>query len=77
MRPYFRLEALEDRLTPAGFFLTGVGGLTNPATPNVRIYDASTVAGGSSTYRNPPGDLAAFDPFAGSVRVANGSPTAT
>ncbi len=73
MRKFLRLETLEDRLTPAGFFLTGVGGLTNPATPNVRVYDASPVPGGSSTYLNPPGDLAAFGPtFAGSVRVANG-----
>ena len=78
-----RLDALEDRLTPAGFFLTGVGGFTNPAEPNVRIYDSSSVAGGTSTFLNPPGDIAAFNPdlmlpgrgptpFIGSVRVASG-----
>ena len=30
-RNRLRLERLEDRLTPAGFFLTGVGGRTDPA----------------------------------------------
>ena len=64
---------MEDRLTPAGFFLTGVGGLTNPPEPNVRLYDASSASGGSTTFRTPPGDLAAFPGgFAGSVRVAGG-----
>lgn len=66
------LQTLEDRLTPAGFFLTGVGGVTRPAEPNVRTYDSSTVAGGSSTQLTPPGDIAAFPGFAGSVRIANG-----
>ena len=66
------LKTHEDRLTPAGFFLTGVGGITNPAEPNVRTYDSSTVAGGSSTQLNPPGDIVAFPGFAGSVRIANG-----
>ena len=66
------LQTLEDRLTPAGFFLTGVGGVTRPAEPNVRTYDASTVAGGSSTQLNPPGDIVAFPGFSGSVRIANG-----
>jgi len=73
--PYRRrlgVEALEDRLTPAGFFLTGVGGLTNPAEPNVRIYD-STGSGAASTFLNPPGDIAAFPGgFSGSVRVDSG-----
>ena len=67
-----RVEPLEDRLTPAGFFLTGVGGVTAPAEPNVRTYDASTVAGGSSTFLTPPGDIGAFPGFAGAVRVASG-----
>ncbi len=66
------LIALEDRLTPAGFFLTGVGGATSPAEPYVRTYDASTVAGGSSTFLNRPGDITTFPGFSGSVRVANG-----
>ena len=66
------VEPLEDRLTPAGFFLTGVGGATAPAEPNVRTYDASTVAGGSSTFLTPPGDIGAFPGFGGSVRVASG-----
>ena len=66
------VEPLEDRLTPAGFFLTGVGGVTAPAEPNVRTYDASTVAGGSSTFLTPPGDIGAFPGFTGAVRVANG-----
>ncbi len=73
--PYRRrlgVEALEDRLTPAGFFLTGVGGFTNPAEPNVRIYD-STGSGAASTFLNPPGDIAAFPGgFSGSVRVDSG-----
>ena len=77
-----RLEQLEDRLTPAGFFLTGVGGLTNPATPFVRVYDGSDPSATSSIL-TPPGDLAAFNPdlflpgrgptpFINSVRVASG-----
>ena len=67
-----RLELLEDRLTPAGFFLTGVGGLTNPAEPNARIYDSTNPAGGSSSFLQPPGDIGSFPGFAGSVRVASG-----
>ena len=66
------LECLEDRLVPTGFFLTGVGGFTNPAQPNVRFYNAFSDSGNTSTVL-PPGDLAAFPGgFAGSVRVANG-----
>ena len=71
-RRFLQFEALEDRLTPAGFFLTGVGGVTDPIQPNVRIYDSSIVSGGSTTFLNPPGDIGAFSNFGGSVRVANG-----
>ena len=70
--PRFRLEALEDRSLPSGFFLTGVGGFTDPPQPNVRLYNAFSDVGNSSTVL-PPGDLSAFPGgFAGSVRVANG-----
>ena len=72
--PYRRrlgVEALEDRLTPAGFFLTGVGGVTQPSSPNARIFDAST-SGAVSTVLSPPGDIGAFPGFTGSVRVASG-----
>ena len=71
-RNSLRLELLEDRLTPAGFFLTGVGGLTNPAEPNLRIYDSTNPAGGSQSFLQPPGDIGAFPSFSGSVRVATG-----
>ncbi len=66
------VEHLEDRLTPAGFFLTGVGGFTNPAEPNLRIYDSTNPAGGASSFRQPPGDIGSFPGFSGSVRVATG-----
>ncbi len=67
-----RLELLEDRLTPAGFFLTGVGGFTNPAEPNLRIYDSTNASGGASSFLQPPGDIGSFPGFSGSVRVATG-----
>ena len=66
------VELLEDRLTPAGFFLTGVGGFTNPAEPNLRIYDSTNPAGGAASFRQPPGDIGTFPGFSGSVRVATG-----
>ena len=69
---WLKCEQLEDRLTPAGFFLTGVGGLTNPAEPNVRIYDSTDSAGGSQSFLQPPGDIGSFPGFSGSVRVATG-----
>ena len=65
------VQRLEDRLTPAGFFLTGVGGETSPSSPNARIFDAS-VAGDVSTVLSPPGDIVAFPGFTGSVRVDSG-----
>ncbi len=71
-RNALRLETLEDRLTPAGFFLTGVGGFTNPAEPNLRIYDSTNPVGGSQSFLIPPGDIGAFPGFSGSVRVATG-----
>lgn len=65
------LEILEDRTVPAGFFLTGVGGFTNPAEPNVRLYDSTSNE--ADSFVQAPGDLVAFPGgFAGSVRVANG-----
>ncbi len=67
-----RLELLEDRLTPAGFFLTGVGGLTQPNEANARIFDSTNTAGGSQTFLQPPADMTAFPGFTGSVRVASG-----
>ena len=67
-----RLELLEDRLTPAGFFLTGVGGLTQPNEANARIFDSTNPAGGSQTFLQPPADMTAFPGFTGSVRVASG-----
>ena len=70
MRRWLQCEQLEDRLTPAGFFLTGVGGFTNPAEPNARVYD--TTQGGSQGFLQPPGDIGTFPGFSGSVRVANG-----
>ena len=52
--------------------MTGVGGFTDPAQPNVRLYGAFSDTGNASTVL-APGDLAAFPGgFAGSVRVANG-----
>ncbi len=71
-RNALRLETLEDRLTPAGFFLTGVGGFTNPAEPNLRVYDSTDPAGGSQSFLQPPGDIGSFPGFSGSVRVATG-----
>ena len=72
MRRWLQCEQLEDRLTPAGFFLTGVGGFTNPAEPNLRVYDSTNPAGGSQSFLQPPGDIGSFPGFSGSVRVATG-----
>ena len=72
MRRWLKCEQLEDRLTPAGFFLTGVGGFTNPAEPNLRIYDSTDPVGGSQSFLQPPGDIGSFPGFSGSVRVATG-----
>ena len=67
-RVLLRVEALEERDVPAGFFLTGVGGQTIPPQPFVRLVSTTTgppvVVG--------PGNINAFPGFAGEVRVANG-----
>ena len=65
-----RLEQLEDRATPAGFFLTGVGGFTSPAEPFARIYDATSP--GNSSNVVGAGNMNAFPGFSGDVRVATG-----
>jgi subtilisin-like proprotein convertase family protein len=64
------METLEDRLTPAGFFLTGVGSNTLPAQPFARLFD--TANPGFSSAVVGPGDINAFPGFNGSVRVAAG-----
>lgn len=71
-RTSLSVEPLEDRLTPAGFFLTGVGGLTAPNEANARIFDSTNPAGGSQTFLQPPADITAFPGFTGSVRIAGG-----
>src|SRR5262245_47395598 len=67
-RVLLRVEALEERDVPAGFFLTGVGGQPLPPQPFVRLVSTTTgppvVVG--------PGNINAFPGFAGEVRVANG-----
>jgi hypothetical protein len=68
-----RLETLEERVTPAVFFLAGVGSATSPPEPFARIYDAT--APGNSSNVVGPGNFNAFPGFAGSVRVAAGAGT--
>jgi hypothetical protein len=63
-----RVEELEDRSVPAGFFLAGVGDFTSPPEPFARIY--STTGGASDVVG--PGNINAFPGFSGAVRVANG-----
>lgn len=65
-----RVEHLEERDVPAGFFVTGVGSATSPPEPFARLYDAS--APGDSSNVVGPGNINAFPGFAGSVRVAVG-----
>lgn len=73
-RPEYRprLESLEDRVTPAGMFLSGVGGFTNPAEPFARVYSTTDPGNARNVLIPPGGKITAFPSFAGSVRVAFG-----
>ena len=61
-----QLEALDDRSVPAGLFVTGVGGLTQPTDPEVSIY-ASVGPWAGKRLNNFQAE--AFSGIAGDTRV--------
>src|SRR5262245_51515420 len=67
-RVRLRVGALEERVVPAGVFVTGDGRQPIAPQPFVRLVNTTT----GSPVVVGPGNINAFPGFAGEVRVANG-----